>query len=149
VEALRGTAAARARTREWLAANSQGETQQALSLRILVDHERQASVDLLLTRQRADGGWGQTQDLASDAYATGQAVYALVSRGGLDGQHPAIVAARDFLVKTQNADGSWAMISRPPNNGGDVDGAGNLEPITVAAAGWAVLGLLQVAGEGP
>lgn len=140
------TAPSREKTRQWLIANSKGENQQALCWRILIGHERQPSVDLLLQRQHADGGWGQTGEMASDAYATGQAVYALVSRGGIDRDAPAIVRARDFLVKTQNPDGSWTMGSRPPNNGGDVDGAGNLEPITVAGAAWGVLGLLQLSG---
>jgi squalene-hopene/tetraprenyl-beta-curcumene cyclase len=150
-DATAGDEAARRRalTRQWLAANSRGENQQALSLRILVDHERQASVEELLQRQHPDGGWGQSGDMPSDAYATGQAMYALVARGGLDAAHPAIVAARDFLVATQTADGSWLMASRPPNNGGDVDGAGNLEPITVAGAAWAILGLLQVTSNAP
>jgi hypothetical protein len=41
------------------------------------------------------------------------------------------------------------MTSRPPNNGGSKGGAGNLEPITVAASAWAVLGLLQRTPEVP
>ena len=31
--------------------------------------------------ERADGGWGQTNDLPSDAYATGEALYALHETG--------------------------------------------------------------------
>ncbi|MBI1915048.1 MAG: hypothetical protein HYS12_09975 [Planctomycetes bacterium] len=84
-----------------------------------------------------------TLEMASDAYATGQAIYALVSRGGIDRSDPAIVRARDFLLKTQKPDGSWPMTSRPPNSGAGKRGAGNLEPITVAGSAWAVLGLLQ------
>lgn len=131
------------KTRKWLTANSKGESQQALSLRILIDHDRKASVEQLLKRQNADGGWSQTKDMASDAFATGQAVYALMSRGGIDKSNPAILKARDFLLKTQKPDGSWPMTSRPPNNGKGKGGAGNLEPITVAGSAWAVLGLLQ------
>lgn len=132
-----------AKARQWLAANSKGESQQALSLRILVDHDRKASVEQLLKRQNADGGWSQTKAMASDAYATGQAVYALVARGSIDKSNPAILKARAFLVKSQKEDGFWPMTSRPPNNGKSKGGAGNLEPITVAGSAWAVLGLLQ------
>ena len=87
--------------------------------------------------------------MASDAFATGQAIYALISRGGLDKSPPAILKARDFLLKTQKPDGSWPMTSRPPNSGNSTKGSGNLEPITVAAAGWAVLGLLQLTNGTP
>ena len=137
------TATNRTKIRRWLTANSKGESQQALSLRILIDHERRVSVEQLLKRQNTDGGWSQTTEMASDAYATGQAVYALVSRGGIDRSAPAIVKARDFLLKSQQPDGSWVMTSRPPNSGNGTTGAGNLEPITVASSAWAVLGLLQ------
>lgn len=133
----------RAKTREWLAANSKGESQQALSLRILVDHERKASVEELLKLQNADGGWSQTKEMASDAFATGLAIYALVSKGGVARTDAAIVKAKDFLRKTQKPDGSWPMTSRPPNNGNGTTGAGNLEPITMAGSAWAMLGLLQ------
>src|SRR6185312_2907517 len=43
---------------------------------------RQAARDLL-RMQRSDGGWGQTVLLASDAYATGQALVALKEAGAL------------------------------------------------------------------
>lgn len=137
------TATNRTKTRQWLATNSTGESQQALCLRILIGHERPASVEQLLRRQNDDGGWSQTKEMSSDAYATGQAIYALLSRGGIDRNDPAIVKARNFLVKSQQPDGAWLMTSRPPNNGSTKDPSGNLEPITVAGSAWAVLGLLQ------
>lgn len=133
----------RTKARQWLSANSKGESQQTLSLRILIGHERKASVEQLLKRQNTDGGWSQTKEMASDAYATGQTVYALVSRGGIDRSAPAVIKAREFLLKSQKPDGSWLMTSRLPIAHVTKDGAGNLEPITVAAAAWAVLGLLQ------
>ena len=137
------TAPKRKLVRQWLAANSKGETALELSGRILVGHQRAASTEQLLKLQNADGGWSQTKEMASDAYATGNAMYALLSRGGIDKDAPAILKARDFLLKTQQPDGSWKMTSRPPNNGNGTTGAGNLEPITVAGSAWGVLGLLQ------
>jgi hypothetical protein len=129
--------------RQWLDANSKGDNAIDLSGRILVAHNSVASVEQLLTIQNEDGGWSQTKEMASDAYATGTAMYALLSRGGVDKNAPSILRARDFLVKAQEPDGSWKMTSRPPNNGNGTTGAGNLEPITVAGSAWAVLGLLQ------
>ena len=35
----------------------------------------------LLAGQRADGGWAQTSELASDAYATGETLYVLHELG--------------------------------------------------------------------
>ena len=137
------TAPKRKLVREWLAASSKGETSLDLSGRILVGHQRAASTEQLLKLQNADGGWSQTKEMASDAYATGTAMYALLSRGGVDKDSPVILKARDFLLTTQQPDGSWKMISRPPNNGNGTTGAGNLEPITVAGSAWGVLGLLQ------
>ena len=43
---------------------------------------RDAASELLAT-QRGDGGWAQLDTLGSDAYATGQAVYALHEAGQL------------------------------------------------------------------
>jgi len=67
----------------------------------------------LLQQQRNDGGWAGNRYLASDAYSTAEAVYAL-------GQSGAVAAAGDaghrrgieFLLKTQQADGSWHVKSR-------------------------------------
>jgi hypothetical protein len=110
-----------AKIRQWLTANARGENQQDLCWRVLIGHERQASVEQLLKRQNPDGGWSQTKEMASDACATGQAIYALLSRGGIDQSAPAILKARDFLLKTQKSDGSWPMTARPPNSGAIAD----------------------------
>lgn len=137
----------RSKVRDWLTANSKTELQQALNLRILIDHERQASIEELLKRQNTDGGWSQAKDMASDAFATGQALYALVSRGGLATDHPAMVRARDFLLTTQMPDGSWTMTSRSQHSDTSQTSAGNLEPITVSGSAWATLGLLRCLPE--
>jgi hypothetical protein len=57
--------------------------------------------------QCADGGWSQFPGLESDAYATGQALYAL----RISGRVPATDAVHrkgiDYLLTTQAVDGSW------------------------------------------
>ena len=90
--------------------------------------------------QNADGGWGQIKKAKSDAYATGQALYALAEAGVKPGDE-AVRNARSFLAKTQREDGGWPMVSRgimrdgkPPKN---------LEPITHAGSAWAVMGLVR------
>lgn len=62
----------------------------------------------VLADQNADGGWSERPGLASNAYATGQAVHALV-RAGLGWDAPAACAGLDWLLREQQADGSWRI----------------------------------------
>jgi hypothetical protein len=74
--------------------------------------KRQPAVDELLRSQRKDGGWGQLDSLDSDAYATGSALVALHQAGGLATSDPAYQRGIAFLLKCQQADGSWHVRSR-------------------------------------
>lgn len=71
----------------------------------------QAREDLLHT-QREDGGWSQTEAMKSDAYATGTALSALALAGDLSTDAPAYRRGLAFLLETQQADGSWHVVSR-------------------------------------
>ena len=66
----------------------------------------------LLAEQRQDGGWGQLSALDSDAYATGQAMVALKTAGGLKTSDMAWQRAMGFLLRTQLQDGSWLVRTR-------------------------------------
>lgn len=95
-------------------------------------------IEELRQSQRADGGWSQTADRESDAFATGQTLYAL-RMSGLIAEDAAIRRGIEFLVRTQRDDGTWPMTSRPsPETGKPAD---FLNPITYAATAWATLGL--------
>jgi ankyrin repeat protein len=61
--------------------------------------------------QRPDGGWSQFPGVDSDAYATGQAVYAL-NVAGVPQQDPAYRNGVAYLLRTQAADGSWLVKTR-------------------------------------
>lgn len=102
--------------------------------------EQEPLVKQIMSWQNPDGGWAQNKELKSDPFSTGQALYALVE-GGLPLNDGAIAKARDFLVKSQEAPGSWAMISRPGGPGGK--SAKNQAPISHAGTAWAVLGLMR------
>jgi hypothetical protein len=102
--------------------------------------EWQPLVKSIKDRQNADGGWSQTKDMASDAWATGQALYAL-AYAGIKPNEAVITRAHAFLVKTQRDDGSWPMTSRPTTPGGK--GSTSLIPITGAGSAWAVMGLAR------
>jgi N-acyl-D-amino-acid deacylase len=66
----------------------------------------------LLAAQNDDGGWSQLDSLPTDAYATGQALYALNKSGQLKVTDAAYQKGVEFLLKTQEADGSWHVKTR-------------------------------------
>lgn len=135
----------RKKAAEWLNQTKPADTTQSTALRLLVDAQGGASprlqpeIDRLLGRQNADGGWGQVRNLPSDAYATGQALYAL-SLAGMTRERREIQAAVRFLVDTQKTDGSWPMTPRAhPGK----KPAKNTVPIVYFGSAWATLGLLR------
>jgi hypothetical protein len=65
----------------------------------------------LVALQRADGGWPQLPSLASDAYATGIALYAL-HETGMAAADPVYQAGLRYLLSTQAVDGTWHVTSR-------------------------------------
>ncbi|MBL8848198.1 MAG: hypothetical protein JNG89_00860 [Planctomycetaceae bacterium] len=140
-------AAARDKGVAWLTTHTaDNHDLQTLALRIALwnrlgrpHEESQSWVDLLRSRQSADGGWSQTSEMASDAWATGQALYAL----GLSGAGPddeSVSRGQQFLISTQRDDGGWPMTSRPMKPGGQ--GSGSLIPIIGGGSAWGVLGLI-------
>jgi ankyrin repeat protein len=68
----------------------------------------------ILARQQSDGGWSQNDGLATDAYATGESLYALAAAGSVAPSHPAYRSGVKFLLNTQHPDGSWFVASRSP-----------------------------------
>lgn len=126
---------------EWLDTQEIDDDPQALAMRLVLwsrlGREAAPLVKQIKERQRDDGGWGQTDEMASDAWATGQALYALAH--AMPSNDPAIQRGRRFLVTTQRDDGSWLMTSRPISPSGA--GSSNLVPITGAGSAWAVIGL--------
>jgi hypothetical protein len=108
----------------------------------------QSTIEELFALQRADGGWSQTvPELKSDAFATGQTLYAL-SLAGYTAERPEIQRAIDFLVATQKPDGSWPMISRSTPDG-KPGSSKLLTPIICAASSWATLGMARLVPKRP
>jgi ankyrin repeat protein len=62
--------------------------------------------------QRRDGGWAQNPNLASDAYATGESLWALREAGVLSVSDAPYQRGVKFLLSTQWEDGSWYVRSR-------------------------------------
>jgi len=66
----------------------------------------------LAALQRADGSWSQLPAMAPDAYATGEALFALGSTGRMSISDPVYRKGVEYLLSTQAGDGSWHVKSR-------------------------------------
>src|SRR5204863_10178270 len=102
-----------------------------------------AKNDLVAT-QRADGGWNQLAAMDSDAYATGEALYALNIGGKAPSTDAVYRKGVAYLLNTQAADGSWHVNSRsiwlqPYFESGFPYGTDQW--ISAAGTGWAAIAL--------
>ncbi len=106
-------------------------------------HKIEKAKAALIALQRSNGGWGQIPTLDPDAYATGQALYALHAAG----MAPTATTYRrgaDYLLRTQLEDGTWFVRTRafpiqPYFETGFPHGRSQF--ISTAATGWAAIAL--------
>lgn len=70
------------------------------------------TVRALAAMQRTDGGWSQLPEMESDAYATGQVLYALNTAGRMSAAHPVYQNGVSYLLRTQADDGTWQVKTR-------------------------------------
>jgi ankyrin repeat protein len=138
-----------ARAREFLRAAVPASTQdEAFKLMGLVwsrvpASEVTAQARRVLALQRQDGGWAQLATMAPDAYATGEALFALHASGA----SPASSAYQKgvtYLLRTQLQDGTWFVRSRafgfqPYFESGFPHGPDQF--ISASATAWAVMAL--------
>jgi N-acyl-D-amino-acid deacylase len=99
----------------------------------------------LLSSQREDGGWAQLTSLESDAYATGQSLYALNQAGQLRTDDPAYQKGVSYLLNTQLEDGSWKVQTRSFPVIPFVETSfphGKSQFISAAGSTWATMALL-------
>jgi ankyrin repeat protein len=142
--------------REWLL-KSPARTTEDLTYQLLglfwtgADlNARQKPARQLLSEQRADGGWAQLQALDSDAYSTGEVLFALREGGGISTHELAYQRGLRYLLKTQQPDGSWRIKSRlhppAPVSPPYVDTEfpeGHDQFISIMGTSWAVNAMLQ------
>lgn len=65
----------------------------------------------LIESQRAEGGWSQLPSMGTDAYATGEALYALHT-AGVAASSPTYSKGVAYLLRTQASDGTWHVKTR-------------------------------------
>ncbi|MDQ6706268.1 MAG: hypothetical protein M3Z85_09885, partial [Acidobacteriota bacterium] len=137
------------RASQWLAATEPGTNEDRVMqlLGLKWSGADRATIESLkgklASEHRKDGGWAQRPELDSDAYATGQALYAL-HETGVPASDPACRSAVGYLLHTQLDDGSWHVRSRAPKfqpyfqSGFPHD---HDQWISSAATAWAAIGL--------
>jgi aldose sugar dehydrogenase len=138
------------RARMWLT-NVRGDVTEERAFRLLGLHWAAAPPSVvdaaareLLALQEDDGGWAQTQTMASDAYASGEALVALRESGTIAPDDRAYRKGLEFLLRTQIDDGSWIVETRSvPIQAYFESGFpyGVNQWISAAATGWATMAL--------
>jgi ankyrin repeat protein len=109
-----------------------------------------AAARALAARQRPDGGWAQNANLASDAFATGESLWALQETSTAGPADPLYRRGVAFLLESQWPDGSWYVRSRAPQfqpyfqSGFPFD---HDQWISSAGTGWAVMALAPAIGK--
>ncbi|HEY1338323.1 MAG TPA: ankyrin repeat domain-containing protein, partial [Bryobacteraceae bacterium] len=103
----------------------------------------------LVAAQRDDGGWSPNQYLASDAYATGEALWVLKEIGAAAPADATYQRGVKYLLSTQWPDGSWYVRSRAPKFQPYFQSGFPFEHdqwISSSATAWAVMALAPAAG---
>jgi Squalene-hopene cyclase C-terminal domain len=117
-------AARREQVRQWLvqqpAKDNEDRVFRLLGLKaaLAAPSELQAAANVLLGKQRDDGGWAQLDSgepesaTQSDAYATGSTLVALHETSRLATTDPIYERGVAYLLRTQQDNGSWHVVSR-------------------------------------
>jgi ankyrin repeat protein len=104
-----------------------------------------AAVQQIIARQRADGGWAQRDEYQSDAYATGESLYAL-HQSGTPETADLYREGVAFLLKNQYQNGAWFVKSRAYPTQIYFDSGypfGHNQWISAAGASWASLAIAE------
>jgi hypothetical protein len=142
-----------ANTKAWLE-STHPNGQQELAFKLLglqwcgsSTEQKKMTAAILLSNQNADGGWSQLPSLGSDAYATGQNLYALFESGMLKPEDPAYQKGLAYLLKTQDPEGAWIVSTRSfpiqPFFSSDFPPYDENQYISATASNWALMALLN------
>jgi hypothetical protein len=126
-----------------------GKTHERHLLQMLIEHrfgDSKKAAPLLkdvIARQNSDGGWASIPGAASDAFATGQTLFALTVVASEE--RAAIARGQKYLLQAQHKDGHWVVppkaITDPKSNDVRVQ---RLVPIyDYWGTAWATIGLAR------
>jgi ankyrin repeat protein len=99
--------------KRWLlSAKAYSVEERAMQLNGLADagasaSERAPFVKALMAAQNSDGSWSQLPGIPGEAYATGEALYALHVSGDVPTKEPVYQKGVQWLLRNQLDDGSW------------------------------------------
>ena len=141
------------RSRPWLE-NLKDEGQQEIVFQLLGMYwcgsapEKIAEVAKRLEAlQQPDGGWAQLKGMRSDAYATGQALYALNETHMLEPDQLIYQKGLAYLLRTQDASGAWIVETRSypiqPFFNSDFPPYDENQFISAAGTSWAVMAMIN------
>lgn len=140
-----------ARAAAWLEkqtpVSTEDRTMQLLGIGWAGHKAPQDRVTQLIALQRNDGGWGQTDYLPSDAYATGEVLYAL-HETGMAATDPIYRKGVEYLLHTQQGDGSWHVKTRAASFQPYFESGfphGHDQWISQAGTAWAIIALSYAA----
>ena len=139
--------------RQWLN-TYQSNTQQEQAFQLLGLHwagatpaEKEKMAASLKAVQNADGSWSQLPTMRGDAYATGEALYALCESGMARPEEEYIQRSIAWLLKHQDESGAWIVTSRTypiqPFFNSHFPPYDENQFISAAATNWACLALLS------
>ena len=107
-----------------------------------------SAADLLTREQNGDGGWSQLPGINSDAYATGMVLVALHWAIGLPVTTAVYKRGIEYLLKMQEADGSWFVHKRAAAANAYFESGfphGKFQFISYAGSCWATMALIYAA----
>ena len=110
------------RARGWLLSHTPRNTEERTFqiFGVCVSGEDRAVMSKLVRElkatQQSDGGWASGSGRPSEAYSTGEALWALHNAAGVPTSDPAWQRGIEYLLRTQAKDGSWHVTTRlhPP-----------------------------------
>jgi len=114
--------------------------------------ERAPFVKTLKAAQNQDGSWSQLPGVRPDAYATGEALYALHVSGSVPANDPVYQKGVQWLLRNQLADGSWFAPTRAvPVQPHTFESFPNgwHQFVSEAASCWATMALLFTLSDQP
>ena len=107
----------------------------------MVRHDVNSLTRKLLEAQNEDGGWSNlSKNSESDAFATGMTLYALSQLDQSEIEQP-VARAREFLLRSQLANGSWNVPANRIREGDRNDSVD--EVFSYWGTAWATIGLTR------